>query len=743
LATAFRSEAARTLLTRARRARLEQDSALTSYDAEAYQRLSFGLAFRETGREHDIARDDEVARIQWQRGVGAVVDLLGKRTVIPMSGASNVNDSLPSSASLPIPYFPGRESVWIGGSLAHVTVDERQLVHPIADGAEAYYTYAIGDSITYQLPTGPTILLRELRVEAREPRWNLIVGSFWFDQSSALIVRAVYRMPVEMDVLQTTADEHQRDPTAEDVPFWLKPIISPVKASVQFISVEYGLFEGRFWLPTKQSAEARGQLSLIRVPLTLEERFDYTHINGPVDVAAVMALTPRTESPAASQLRIRDSVRAVTGKENGKLADSIVNARTRAAYDSARRQLNKTCRDLKAKFTRRTLMYDNTLDVVTRIPCDPMTLTNSPDLPTDEQDQSDAVSNKREHEQILSTLNFGLQAGWAPQRMTVSWGLGQSRYNRVEGFSTGILLREELGRGYAWSALLRGSQGDRQFNGELGVARTDGRTTFKASAYRRLVSASDWGDPFSFSASLPSLFAGRDEAFYYRAWGGELMRTSEYHGHVAWRAFAEEEWNAPVTTRFSVFAGRRDKNFIDNVETPFGKYAGASVRWRQNWGASAEGWERIADVRFEGAAGTSAYARSAFDLSVAHTVFGPISASITGAGGSSLGDVPPQRKWFLGGAQTVRGQDAGAATGNAFWFARAEVGRFSHGSRLSVFGDIGWAGSRDADWGRSQRPMAGSGVGTSLFGGLLRFDAASGIWPKEQRRSYFSVDARF
>ena len=43
LATAFRDPAARLLLARAREARMSQDSALLSYDATSYQRISAGM----------------------------------------------------------------------------------------------------------------------------------------------------------------------------------------------------------------------------------------------------------------------------------------------------------------------------------------------------------------------------------------------------------------------------------------------------------------------------------------------------------------------------------------------------------------------------------------------------------------------------------------------------------------------------------------------------------------------------
>jgi len=64
----------------------------------------------------------------------------------------------------PIPYYPGREALWVGsGGMARAEVDENELVHPIAIGAEAYYKYAAGDSLTITLSDGKA-MIREFKV---------------------------------------------------------------------------------------------------------------------------------------------------------------------------------------------------------------------------------------------------------------------------------------------------------------------------------------------------------------------------------------------------------------------------------------------------------------------------------------------------------------------------------------------------------------------------------------------------
>jgi hemolysin activation/secretion protein len=120
-----------------------------------------------------------------------------------------------------------------------------------------------------------------------------------------------------------------------------------------------------------------------------------------------------------------------------------------------------------------------------------------------------------------------------------------------------------------------------------------------------------------------------------------------------------------------------------------------------------------------------------------------VDGALTVAGGSSLGELPMQRRWFLGGTETIRGQRADLAqSGDAFWMTRLEVARPLTGMRVSLFGDLGWTGDRTtlAEVGR---PLSGVGIGLSALDGLIRLDLARGIYPREQTRVNLYLDARF
>src|SRR6266550_1248408 len=280
LANAFRDERARTLLNAARAARLAQDTGLTGYDATAYERMSVGMGFKRIGRDRLLMREERAARVVWTRGSPVLVQLLGRRMVMPM--LEGAGDGELNAEGVPIPYYPGRESLWIGSGLAKADVSEGEIIHPLANGAEAYYTYATGDSVRFQLPGGQTIQLRELVVRPREPKWNVALGSLWFDIGSARLVRAVFRLAEPMDIWGIAAED--ADSSEDKPPKWAKAIVSPLTAKVNAVTVEYGLHEGRFWMPRLQSLEGDAQAGFMRIPFKMEQSFKYASVNGSLPV---------------------------------------------------------------------------------------------------------------------------------------------------------------------------------------------------------------------------------------------------------------------------------------------------------------------------------------------------------------------------------------------------------------------------------------------------------------------------
>jgi hypothetical protein len=751
LATSFRDQTARELLERARVSRMTQDSALLAYDATAYQRISAGMGFSRIGRDRLIFRTENVSRIRWQRGIGAWIDVKGQRTAIPIAPKEAQEDAQKDMAEesdmAAIPYYPGYEALWIGTGAARGSVDEREFVHPLARGSEAYYFYESGDSIDIRLPDKSSVKLRELRVRPRQPKWNVVVGSLWFDTKSGQLVRAAYRFAAPLDVWTMVKEE---DPhSMDDIPKWVMPMISPIHAQIAAVAIEYGLYEGRFWLPRLRAAEGSAQVSFMHVPFKMEQSFKYGSVNaldslpGPVVVANQLRLDTLPDSLASA---IRDSLRALRHARRDSIKAGLLKAPLEQCDTSAYR------------IVRHTEGWRDGVQLQTayRVPCDLAKLENSPDLPGSIFDAGEEVFGASERNALIAeALSIGAQppfllgSGHLPPP-TLRWGPEFMRYNRVEGFSIGGEAEQQLGGGYNARAIGRIGVADVQPNVELTLERTNLEKTYALTGYNRLVAANDFGNPLSFGSSVSAFLFGRDEGFYYRSTGVELTRTRDPRSdgaRVDWRLFFENEREAKQKTDFSL-----GPSFVPNIVATNEQYVGSGLRVNHTAGLDPRGLRLLSDVRLEAATALSKsdtiwnrYARGAVDFTLSHGLPRQLIGAVTLSGGTSVGTVPVQRLWYLGGAQTVRGQRPDTAqSGNAYWLTRSELAYDAGGYRPSLFADIGWTGDRTLLYKNEiGRPMSGVGIGSSIMDGLFRFDVARGLYPRKRFRVDMYVEARF
>jgi hypothetical protein len=741
LRTAFASPMARALLERARTSRMAQDSALMSYDATAYLRISAKMGFSRIGRDRLIFRTENVTRVRWHRNAGAWIDVKGARTAlpgIPKEGQREAEEDIANEGDMTLlPYYPGQEPLisFNGSENVQSQVDERDIVHPLAEGAEAYYRYAVGDSVVFRLPDGGSVELRELDVRPRQSRWNVAIGSLWFDARSGQLVRAAYRLAVPMDIWAIVEEE---DSTAQDdIPVWVKPLISPMRAQVSAIAVEYGLYQGRFWLPRLRSAEGDARVSFMRVPFKFEQSFKYASVN------AIDSLPPIT---LPVRLRAPDSL---SEPDREKWRDSVREARRvqrRAVADSVRQGLRppvQVCDSTGTRTVTRRLSDESQINVAVRIPCDLEKLKNSPDLPKSIFDEGEEIFGSAERDALIKeALSMGAQPPFAIGAIppTLKYGLEYTRFNRIEGLSSGVMLEQKLGAGYTASLFGRIGHADLEPNVELTLARSNLAKTIRGRAYNRLVSAGDWGNPLSFGSSLSALLFGRDEGFYYRSSGVELEWLREQGGLVSTRLFAERQRTAAVDNEFSL-----GPKFIPNIAARTGSYAGIATRVIHSKGLDPDGFRVFTDLRVESAISDSAsavFGRGALDLTFTQGL-GRLASALTLSGGTSAGPLPAQRRWYLGGAHTVRGQRPDTAqSGNAYWLGRLEIGGPIQGVRPVVFTDIAWTGDRE-QMGSVGRPMSGAGIGASIMDGLIRFDVSRGIYPQKRMRVDLYVEAKF
>ncbi|MEP7000568.1 MAG: hypothetical protein ABI969_08805 [bacterium] len=735
LATAFHDEAAKELFYRAHQARMTQDSSLRSYDANVRARISATMKIGSIGPERVMYRQESASRVRWQQGVGARVELTGARLALPIAPKGEERNELLSNLVdgnlATVPYYPGYEALWLGGR-AQDGVDDRRTVNPLADGAEAYYTYESGDSISSRLPNGTVIQLRELKVRPRQQKSNLAVGSLMFDIASGQLVWAAYRLAAPADMWANMKERADTGTNTRAIAV-MKAIAPSVTSQISEVTIEYSLFDGRFWLPRSRAMKGFMQVAMVRMPVAIEHSYRYTNVNGGDTLPPITVNTRNFLARVVAP----DSLKGEAAK---KWRDSVMKS-NRLARDAMRDSLDKGPCDATGNRTLARDRYEGLLAIAVTFPCNVDKLTTSSDFTTSIYDANEEVFGSAEREALISrALSLGAQAPFSFLRATpqVDYGLSLTRYNRIEGFSTALRVAQQLGDGYSATVTGRIGFADREPNVELAMARTNLTQTISLTGYNRLVSASDWGRPLSFSASMSALLFGRDDGFYYRASGAELGFNTERGLKLDWRLFAERQRTATPKTAFSVGG-----DFGPNIVASLGTSAGAAVRFTHAQGLDPQGFRTFTDVRLEAAGGDSTYGRGAMDITLSRGLIGDFAGAVTLAGGSTIGGVPMQRRWFLGGTHTVRGQSPDTAqSGNAFWLTRAEVGREFRTYRATVFGDLGWVGDR-TKISEVGRPLSGVGVGMSLLDGMARVDFARGLYPKKEFRVDLSLGARW
>ncbi|HYW29982.1 MAG TPA: hypothetical protein VE869_00650, partial [Gemmatimonas sp.] len=653
-------------------------------------------------------------------------------------------------------------------------------------------------------PDNRVVRLRELRITARKPEWRTFVGSFWFDRDGGQLVRAAYRLAANIEIWDVVSEEAKferiedqeasrlrdslarerlprdvyvkdsilRAPRAADrransndddeVPVLVKAMMRPANAKLDAITVEYGLYEGKFWLPRANSATASMQMGFVRVPVSIDEKFTYDAVNGDFTLAAVPpAAVPRSRTADSLAGLNADSMaaaaiasgRSESGGEvtvvvggNGASATRGDTAALRARRDSIARA-NPNSREAQcardSMYVRYETRYEGALRVAYDMPCDSKKLAASPTLPPAYSSEEELFDVKSRDE-LLGALDMSLQPGWSPLPIRLRSGIDVARYNRVEGLSLGLLATQELGAGYTVSALGRFGHADLHANGELSLARTNSRRTVTGTAYHRLNAVNpEWAGALTFGPSLPALFYARDEGFYYRSLGVELREARELRGaSLDYRIFVERQWTAgdsDVVNTFNV-VGLFDKNrnFQRNIAADAASITGVEGTYLRAFGSNPLGLRLLTSTRAELGTGTFEFGR----LSLETTLSRPVSRfllSLSGSAGNSIGTLPRQRLWNVGGLRTVRGQGPGTQAGNAFWLGRAEVGTKFAFVRPVVFFDVGWAGDRSRIG--ASPPMRGTGFGLGFLDGLFRVDVGKGIYPGKGWRTDFYLGA--
>jgi hypothetical protein len=492
-------------------------------------------------------------------------------------------------------------------------------------------------------------------------------------------------------------------------------MMRPATATISGVAVEYGLYQGRFWLPRSQVGEGILNASILRMPLRIEEHFSYASVNA-ADTAVVVP-------PPRARVSNTDS--------------AIVAAR------------KAECDDV-GTYSVRVTRQGGVLPVIVRVPCDTAALARSPALPRSIFSPGEDVFGDAERDALLEKAKSMMpDIPLGPQRPHVEWGVDKLRYNRVEGLSSALDVSRDFLLGYSVRLRPRFGIADRIPNAEVSFIRATGAGSTSITGYRRLAVANDdWGNPLDFGSGLSAFLFGRDEGFYYRAAGAQIESDHLLGTSWQWRVFHEQQSDAAPKTSLSLAKTLGSSGFdpATNIVVLRIRETGASLRNVKSFGLDPRAFRLMSDLRIEGATGDLDYGRAALDLTLSHPIGRVLnrsfSAAITAGAGTSAGALPVQRMWYLGGTSTIRGQPAGVLAGDSYWLTRTEVGYGPAGFRRIAFVDLGWAGDRTA-WQDLYKPASGAGIGWSLLDGLIRADVARGLYPRKDWRGALYLEAKF
>jgi hypothetical protein len=721
----YRDARARDLHVRARERHRAVDRSITHYQATAKERISMGLRTRL--RDRLFYRRETASRIDWNRGGPINITVLGAREVVPVASAkasvpNDLQNFLPRLAFDPM------------DPDALLSVDTTSIRHPFSAGAESHYRFSTGDSTRINLGER-TIKLVELRVIPRRRDFHLISGSFWIDSDTYSLVQTTFQLAKDFNFEEDVEDEEDRR-DARKIPGFMKPI----RAELEYITIEYSLVHLRWWMPRLFAAEGMFQMGPIRTPIHYERSYTGYEVRGDTTVALIARDSlPESERPKRP-CRPNSEMNVSVGEEKPSSEEAERRRARAAARDSARREMlaKDTARARRAREAEECAkLYHVTI-------ADSATLLTSSELPPTVYGDKEELTSDPELAKLMDQLKRLAEPPWQAKATAFAWGLrgnGLVRYNKIEALSVGARTDFDFGRLRA-DVTGRIGVADLEPNFEVGLGRATLESQTRIAGYRRLDAMDKFSGFGGFSSSLGALFDGRDERDYYRTLGGELvLRPAETQSQwYTLRLFAEKQRPVETETDFSIRHLLDESHVFDpNRLANRAEQVGGSLTLRHAWGTNPAGFRFAAEAGLEASTGTFDFTRETLMLQLGMPLPFKLAGAVEVGAGTTTGEaVPVQSLWFLGGHRSLRGYEIGEEAGTAFWRARGEIGTSLPAARLVLFTDVGWAGDRNNISERAS--LWSAGVGASFLDGLLRIDVARALRGQRDWRLHLSVD---
>ncbi|MDX2192012.1 MAG: hypothetical protein NW201_01575 [Gemmatimonadales bacterium] len=673
----YADAATRALVDRARARHAAADTAIADYRARATYRFTYGVASRRQDAGDALTVEQQEAVVRWRRPNDLRIDIVGKRVVSRIP-------NLPRSSLLTEPWFV---PVRAGDSLRIFTLGfpERAALHPLAADGPDWYRYALVDSVRIVTPAGERLLLAVDVLPAREGD-ALVTGRLWLEAGSAEVVRLMVRFVGRAFYAAPEAARGRSDAEAGLVNALLNRTLT-LEADL-----EYGLEEGRLWVPYRQVIRGRvsaAPLVSVTVPFEVETRFR-EHALNTGESWAFSVEPPDSAAEASARGAALDSLRRVPVDWAGR-------RRFAGRWAGGRWEIARVARDSLWRYQQWEA---------------PLTLADGDTRAADEA------------RALLAGLAARLPGGLGgtsdvkpPVPVAPSF-----RFTRVQGFTPGVTLQRELGPAF-WLAEAEGRAGlnDGRLLGAARLVRDAPASRIALDVRHDLAVLDPYAREDTFGASLRAMLNGRDEHEWHlatgvaagwegragRALGLELRSRVERHRTVA------NGVQRGLASLLGIGGG-----FAPNAPAADGWFWGAAASLRAHTGHAS--WRLTGDVLAgTGRVAARLHGSGRWDLTAA----GLRGVKAQAFAGLTVGDSLPQALFRAGGLGTVRGFGYGVQRGPALWVVRAD---WAIGRRFA------WQPYLFANAGRAARArdllsgpvLVGAGGGIRFFGGLARLELA-------------------
>ena len=644
----WNGEEVRALLERARvrRDQPRGDTALRNYSAKATGHVYFYLD-RQTSEETTLVKVDQVAlELYW------AAPNLTKQKIVGLRDQSR----LPNRMYYHLDHLTVVQNGF-GDIIRLGDGDEvRDVPHPAAPRSDSVYDFRLADTLNISFPGQPPVRVYQVEVRPKRHDRSALIGSIFIDQASADIVRMTFTF--------TPASYVDR------------------RLDYINISLDNGLWSGRYWLPNEQYVEIRRQV-------------------------------PELDFVAGAVIKGR--LRVYDYRFNEQLAPNFFFGAAVEALPKAQREAFVFEEELFAGLDREGLS-----------PPPSVAALRSQAMELIRQQKLSGLPPLRLHvPNASSVLRFNRAEG-------TYLGAGASYVPRGR-------LRYEATGGYATAA-------EHPAGSLAVIYQNEANTRFTVRAAGNDLRDIGWRAGFPGALNtISSAVAGDDYLDPYYASGLQLEWTRPVRSwRIGLQAAAEEQRSAQQELANSAIgdAAFRPVRPIDEgllVSTQASLHGPLLTREHHQLEADLT----IESGSWDGSVFLRPLASLAWRYTSPSR---NTTALLRGNAGISSAHAPIQKLFLLGGRETLPGYTYRSFTGDAFWLAEAEVTRAIWGPwirlrALAAAGGVRVPDTLPLSWPESRTTGASVGIGVGLIYDIIRFDLVRG--GSNSPRLIFSVKPDF